>query len=58
MSRLKVDEKVRHAQQFKQMSDNPAVNVPTTFIEPYPIGLAYAAVSAGPLRDKARDPDN
>jgi hypothetical protein len=55
-SRREIDGKVRQAQQFKQMYANPAINVAMTFAEVFPIGLVIAAVSAGILRKKAREP--
>ena len=57
-SQQKIDEKVRQAQQFKQMYDNPAVNVAMTFMEVLPIGLVVTAVSAGILRKKVGAPEN
>jgi hypothetical protein len=52
----KIEEKVREAQQFKRMYDNPAINVALTFAEVFPIGLAVALASAGILRKKAGEP--
>jgi hypothetical protein len=40
-------------EQFKQMYDNPAVNVALTFMEVFPIGLAVTLLSAGILRKQA-----
>jgi Protein of unknown function (DUF4199) len=57
-SQQKVDETVRKAQHFKQMYDNPAINVALTFMEVFPIGLAVTLVSAGILRKKVPDPPN
>jgi hypothetical protein len=57
-SQQKIDETVRQAKQFKQMYDNPAINVALTFMEIFPIGLAVTLVSAGILRKKARAPGN
>src|SRR5262249_28972410 len=37
-------------QKFGEMYKNPAVNVAMTFIEPFPVGLVIALVSAGVLR--------
>ena len=54
----KVDETERKAKQFKQMYDNPAINVALTFTEVFPIGLAVTLLSAGILRKKVRDPEN
>jgi hypothetical protein len=54
-SQQKIDEKVRKAQQFKQMYDKPAVNVAMTFAEVFPIGLVVTLASAGILRKKGRE---
>jgi hypothetical protein len=54
-SQQKIDEKVRQAQQFKQMYDNPVINVAMTFAEVFPIGLVVTLLSAGILRKKVRD---
>jgi hypothetical protein len=54
-SQQKIDEKVRQAQEFKQMYDKPAVNVAMTFAEVFPIGLLVTLVSAGILRKKVRE---
>jgi hypothetical protein len=57
-SQQKLNETERQAKQFKQMYDNPAINVAMTFMEVFPIGLIVTAVSAGILRKKVRDPEN
>ena len=54
----KIEETERQAKQFKQMYDNPAINVALTFMEIFPIGLEVTLVSAGTLRRKGRDPEN
>jgi hypothetical protein len=46
------------AEEFEQMYHNPVINVAMTFTEVFPIGLVVAAVSAGILRKKLRDPGN
>ena len=56
-SQLKIEETERQAKQFKQMYDNPAINVAMTFAEVFPIGLAITLLSAGILRKKAREPE-
>src|SRR5207245_822860 len=48
-----IEKKTREAQQFKQMYNNPAINVALTFAEVLPIGLAAALLSAEILRRKA-----
>ncbi len=57
-SQQKIDETERQAKQFKQMYDNPAINVAMTFAEVFPIGLVVTLVSAGILRKKVRTPEN
>jgi uncharacterized protein DUF4199 len=54
----KMDEMEQKAKQFKQMYDNPAINVALTFMEFFPIGLGVTLLSAGILRKKVRDPEN
>ena len=39
---------------FAEMYKNPAYNVAMTFIEPFPVGLVIALVSAGVLRRRSR----
>ncbi|HEX9254628.1 MAG TPA: DUF4199 domain-containing protein, partial [Candidatus Angelobacter sp.] len=56
-SQQKIDESVRQAKQFKQMYDNPAINVGITFMEVFPVGLVVTVVSSGILRKKARSPE-
>jgi len=51
-SQQKIDERVREAKQFKQMYDNPVINVGLTFMEIFPVGLVVTLVSAGILRKK------
>jgi len=57
-SQQKMDETERKAKQFKQMYDNPAINVALTFMEVFPIGLMVTLVSAGILRKNVRDPEH
>ena len=57
-SQQKMDETERKAKQFKQMYDNPAINVALTFMEVFPIGLVVTLVSAGILRKNVRDPEH
>jgi hypothetical protein len=53
----KMDETERQAKQFKQMYNNPAINVALTFTEVFPIGLVVTLLSAGILRKKVREPE-
>jgi len=57
-SQQKVEETMRKANQFKQMYDNPAVNIALTFMEVFPIGLAVTLASAGILRRNVSDPED
>jgi hypothetical protein len=57
-SQQKLEETERQAKEFKQMYNNPAINVAMTFMEVFPIGLVVTLVSAGILRKKARAPEN
>ncbi len=49
----KIEQKVREAKQFKEMYNNPVINVGVTFLEVFPIGLLVALLSAAILRRKA-----
>jgi hypothetical protein len=49
----KIEQKAQEARQFKQMYDNPVINVGITFLEVFPIGLAVTLVSAAVLRRKS-----
>jgi len=46
----KIDEAVREVESFKKLYANPFVNAAFTFVEPFPIGLLIALISAGILR--------
>lgn len=52
----KIDETARQMQTFKEMYDKPLVNAAITLIEPLPIGLLIALISAGVLRKKPVQP--
>jgi len=51
-SQEKVDEMVKQTEMFKKLWDNPLTNAAVTLIEPLPVGLAFALVSAALLRKK------
>jgi len=51
-SQQKLDVTQQEATQFKQMYNNPAINMALTFMEVFPIGLAVTLISAGILRKK------
>jgi hypothetical protein len=57
-SQQKIVETEQKAKQFKQMYDNPAINVALTFMEVFPIGLVVTLLSAGILRKKVQPPEN
>ena len=48
----KIEEAEQKAKQFKQMYDNPAINMAMTFIEVFPISLVVTLASAGMLLKK------
>ncbi len=49
-SQAAIDKRVADMQRFAELYKNPAINVAITFIEPLPVGLVIALVSAGILR--------
>src|SRR5215475_5969320 len=49
-SQQNLDETQQKATQFKQMYNNPAINIALTFMEVFPIGLGVTLISAGILR--------
>ena len=46
----KIDQRARQAETLKRLYDNPLSNAAITFVQPLPLGLAAAAVSAAILR--------
>lgn len=48
----KILKTTREAEQFKEMYNNPLVNVALTFAEVFPIGLGVTLLSAAILRRK------
>jgi Protein of unknown function (DUF4199) len=44
-----IERKVAETERFMEMYRNPAVNIAFTFLEPLPVGLVFALVSAGIL---------
>jgi hypothetical protein len=46
----KIDETAREVESFKKLYANPFVNIAFTFIEPFPVGLLIALISAVILR--------
>jgi MFS family permease len=51
-TQAEIDAKTRQMSEFKEMYRNPFVNAGLTFLEPLPVGLLIAAISAGVLRRK------
>ena len=51
-SQEKIDAMVKQTEMYKKLWDNPLTNIAVTFIEPLPVGLAVALISAGVLRRK------
>jgi Protein of unknown function (DUF4199) len=49
-SQTEVDRRTADLQRFAEMYKNPAVNAAVTLVEPLPVGLVIALVSAGVLR--------
>jgi hypothetical protein len=49
-----VQARVAETQAFIEMYQNPAVNAAITFLEPLPVGLVFALVSAGVLSRRRR----
>jgi hypothetical protein len=46
----KIDEAARELESFKKLYANPVVNAAFTFLEPFPVGLLMALISAVALR--------
>src|SRR5262245_28052088 len=55
-SQAEIDKQAAEMQKLERMYHNPAINVAMTFVEPLPVGLVFALISAGLLRRKRRDP--
>jgi hypothetical protein len=53
-SQASIDKRAAEMERFAEMYRNPAINVAVTFIEPLPVGLVFALVSAGILRRRSR----
>ncbi|MGE0352805.1 MAG: DUF4199 domain-containing protein [Gemmatimonadales bacterium] len=47
--------RTEEAQRFQEMYRNPVVNIAFTFLEPLPVGLVFALVSAGVLSRKRKE---
>ena len=55
-SQAEIDKKAADMQRMMDMYKNPAINVAITFLEPLPVGLIIALVSAGILGRRRRVP--
>ncbi|HEX8245458.1 MAG TPA: DUF4199 domain-containing protein [Longimicrobium sp.] len=53
-SPAEVQQKIAEMQQFAKLYQNPLMNAAFTFLEPLPVGLVFALVSAGVLSRKRR----
>lgn len=54
-SQAEIDRQLADLKRFDEMYKNPAFNAAMTFIEPLPVGLVIALVSAGILRRRRQD---
>jgi hypothetical protein len=54
-SQAEIDKQLAEMQKFERMYQNPAINAAMTFVEPLPVGLAFALLSAGVLRRRRRE---
>lgn len=50
-----IERKVAQAREFAKMYQNPAINAAITFLEPLPVGLVFALVTAGVLSRRRRE---
>jgi hypothetical protein len=55
-SQAAIEKKIADAKRFAEWYRNPAINVAVTFIEPLPLGLIVALISAGILRRRRPAP--
>jgi hypothetical protein len=54
-SRAEIDKQVAEAHKYADMYKNPLINTAMTFLEPLPVGLLIALISAGILRRKREE---
>ena len=52
-SPAEIDAKIKEAAAFKESYKNPLVNIAYTFLEPLPVGILIALISAAALRRKS-----
>jgi len=53
-SQAELDKQLADMQKLAKLYQNPAINMAMTFIEPFPVGLVIALVSAGVLSRRRR----
>jgi Protein of unknown function (DUF4199) len=53
-----IQKKLEQAERFAKLYQNPAINAAMTFLEPLPVGLVFALVSAGVLSRKRRSAES
>lgn len=53
-SAAEIAKKLKEMQEFQEMYKNPIVNIGFTFLEPLPVGVALALLSAALLKRKTR----
>jgi hypothetical protein len=49
-----IEKKIADMERFAEMYQNPAINAAITFLEPLPVGLVFALVTAGVLSRRRR----
>lgn len=49
-TQAEIDKRTAELKRFAELYENPAINAAMTFVEPFPVGLVFALVSAGILR--------
>lgn len=54
-SQAQIDAKIAEMKKFTEMYQNPLINSALTFLEPLPVGLVIALVSAGTLRRRREE---
>ncbi len=54
-SQAELDKQIAEAQKFSEMYKNPFINSALTFLEPLPVGLVIALISAAILKRKPRE---
>jgi len=56
-SQAEIDKQIAENAKFAKLYQNPAINAALTFVEPFPVGLVIALVSAGVLSRRRRLPE-